>query len=122
MTTMAATVIILPPYTPSPPVPSYSPEPAHDERRVEHTPRSRTRPPAGNYIKKSGRETLVLTEQEEAAEHPTYGRHATISGFLALEDRETVSEVVLKVSFFSLDIVTESVSSFALHRSRAKWR
>ncbi|KAJ7156145.1 hypothetical protein C8R46DRAFT_857648, partial [Mycena filopes] len=86
----------LPPYSPSPAVPSYSPEPAHDEQRVEHTPRARSHP-TGNYIKQCGHDAVVLTEQDPRAEFPTYGRHATISGFVTLEDRETVSEIVLKV-------------------------
>ncbi|KAJ6562878.1 hypothetical protein DFH09DRAFT_1479060 [Mycena vulgaris] len=87
---------VLPPYSPSPAVPSYSPEPAHDEQRVEHTPRTRLHP-TGNYIAKSGRDAVVLTEQEENAKLPTYGRHASINGFVTLEDRETVSQIVLKI-------------------------
>ncbi|KAJ6501815.1 hypothetical protein DFH09DRAFT_1441489 [Mycena vulgaris] len=102
MTTFLAPVAsssVLPPYSPSPAVPSYSPDPAHDEQRVEHTPGRTTRlpRPTGNYIAKCGRDAVVLIEQEENAKLPTYGRHASIKGFVTLEDRETVSEIVLKI-------------------------
>jgi hypothetical protein len=88
---------VLPAYSPSSPVPSYAPEPAHDERRIQHTPRTHLRP-TGTYMKRSGRDTVVLTEQDASAEAPTYGRHDSINGFVNLEERDTVSEIVLKVS------------------------
>ncbi|KAJ7121631.1 hypothetical protein C8R44DRAFT_705551 [Mycena epipterygia] len=88
---------VLPPYTPAGLVPSYSPEPGHNERLIEHTPRSKSRVFTGNYLKKSGRDTLVLTDQDASAEFPTYGRQALINGFVSLGDRETVSKVVLTV-------------------------
>ncbi|KAJ6620974.1 hypothetical protein B0H10DRAFT_2215513 [Mycena sp. CBHHK59/15] len=99
---MPATVIAscsgaLPPYTQFAKVPCYSPEPARDELILEQTPRSRARAPTGNYLKKSGRDTVILTEQDENAEYPTYGRQGTISGLISVESRESVSEVVLKV-------------------------
>ncbi|KAJ6629305.1 hypothetical protein B0H10DRAFT_2208720 [Mycena sp. CBHHK59/15] len=101
----------LPPYTPSPPVPSYSPEPAHNERRVEHTPR-RAHAHTGNYIKKHGRETVILTDQDDKAEFPMYGRHASINGFVTVEDRETVSEVVLKIKG-KMDVMTSESGSLS---------
>ncbi|KAJ6501830.1 hypothetical protein DFH09DRAFT_1441523, partial [Mycena vulgaris] len=88
---------VLPPYSPSPAVPSYSSDPAHDEQRVEHTPGRTRLCPTGNYIAKSGHDAVVLTEQEENAKLPTYGRTASINGFVTLKDRETVSEIVLKI-------------------------
>ncbi|KAJ7488888.1 hypothetical protein FB451DRAFT_1223192 [Mycena latifolia] len=87
---------VLPPYSPSPAVPSYSSEPAQDEQRIELSPRTRLHP-TGNHITKCGRDAVVLTEQDTSAESPTYGRHASINGFVTLDDRETVSEIVLKV-------------------------
>lgn len=86
----------LPPYAPSPPAPTYSPEPADDETTVENT-RARSYTPAGNYIKHCGRETLILTGQDAAAKLPTYGHNRSVKGVVVLEDRETVSSVVLKV-------------------------
>ncbi|KAJ6517381.1 hypothetical protein C8R47DRAFT_960429 [Mycena vitilis] len=94
------TTSVLPPYTPSSVVPSYSAEPGHDERLIEHSPRTKPRGFVGRYIQKSGRDTIVLTGQDEnAGEHsnaPTYGRRGVINGFVSLEDREMVSEVLLK--------------------------
>ncbi|KAJ7260139.1 hypothetical protein C8J57DRAFT_1338297 [Mycena rebaudengoi] len=86
----------LPPYVPSPPAPTYSPEPADDETTVENT-RARSYTPAGNYIKHCGRETLILTGQDAAAKLPTYGHNRSVKGVVVLEDRETVSSVVLKI-------------------------
>ncbi|KAJ6571301.1 hypothetical protein B0H19DRAFT_936582 [Mycena capillaripes] len=88
---------MLPPYAPSSVVPSYSPEPGLDERLVQHSPRIKPRSFTGNYVQKSGRDTIVLTAQDEHAEVPTYGRQALIDGFVSLEDRDMVSEVVLKI-------------------------
>jgi hypothetical protein len=88
---------ILPPYAPSPPAPSYSPEPADDETTVEKT-HARSHTPPGNYIKECGRQTLILTGQDAAAAFPTYNRNCPVNGIVTLEDREIVSKVVLKVS------------------------
>ncbi|KAJ7166674.1 hypothetical protein C8R46DRAFT_265452 [Mycena filopes] len=86
----------LPSYSPSAAVPFYVPEPAHDEQRLEHTPRARSRH-TGNYIKQCGRDAVILIEQDPNAEFPTYGRLARINGFVSVEERETVSEIVLKM-------------------------
>ncbi|KAJ7121650.1 hypothetical protein C8R44DRAFT_981705 [Mycena epipterygia] len=91
------TTSVLPPYTPAGLVPSYSREPAHDERLIEHTPRPKSRVFNENYLKKSGRDTLILADQDATADCPTYGRQALINGFVSLDDRETVSKVVLTV-------------------------
>jgi hypothetical protein len=88
---------VLPAYTPSSVVPPYSPEPGHDERRLEHSPRRKVRTFSGHYIQKSGRDTVVLTAQDEHAETPTYGRAGLIGGFVSVEDRDMVSEIILKV-------------------------
>ncbi|KAK6977038.1 hypothetical protein R3P38DRAFT_3126242 [Favolaschia claudopus] len=87
---------ILPPYSPSPSAPSYSREPGHDEERIQLTPPAHVRS-TGTYTKKCGNDTVVLTEQDCGAEFPKYGRHASIDGFVTLEDRETVCEIVLKL-------------------------
>ncbi|KAJ7664505.1 hypothetical protein DFH06DRAFT_1324054 [Mycena polygramma] len=92
---------VLPPYTPSSVVPSYSAEPGHDERLIQHSPRTKPRGFVGKYIQKCGRDTVVLTGQDENAGEqsnaPTYGRRGVITGLVSLEDREMVSEVLLKV-------------------------
>ncbi|KAJ7062073.1 hypothetical protein C8F01DRAFT_1251889 [Mycena amicta] len=93
---MAALALAPPAYSPPPPVPSYSQKPAADESTVEHTPRIREHP-TGTYIKNSGGDAVVLADQDPTAEQPTYGRQGVISGFVSVDERETVSEIVLKV-------------------------
>ncbi|KAJ7619585.1 hypothetical protein FB45DRAFT_931157 [Roridomyces roridus] len=69
------------------------------EARLEQTPlRASPRHQTGNYLKKSGRDVLVLTNQDSCAPVPTYGRRGGIMGFVALENRESVDEVVLKIN------------------------
>ncbi|KAJ7234506.1 hypothetical protein B0H12DRAFT_1027959 [Mycena haematopus] len=89
-------LLTLPSYSPAPPLPSYSPDLAPGEERLDHTPRVRTHP-IGTYIKQCGRDAVCLTDQDANATTPTYGRHASISGFVVLEDRNTVSEIVVKI-------------------------
>ncbi|KAJ7145701.1 hypothetical protein C8R44DRAFT_655621 [Mycena epipterygia] len=125
MTTLSAPASsssLLPPYSPSPPVPSYSPEPAHDEQRVEHTPRAHSHP-SGNYIKKCGHDVVVLTEQDGTAEVPTYGRHASINGYVTLEDRTTVSEIVLKIKGTMDVMISEggSLTTKLVHDNYTIW-
>ncbi|KAJ7657794.1 hypothetical protein DFH06DRAFT_1044974 [Mycena polygramma] len=121
---MAATASssTLPPYSPPPPVPSYTPEPAHDEERVEHTPRAHSHP-TGNYMKKCGGDAVVLTEQDSSAEFPTYGRHGSISGYVALENRETVTEIVLRIKGTMDVMISEggSLTMKLLNESYTVW-
>ncbi|KAF9013315.1 hypothetical protein BDQ17DRAFT_1231603 [Cyathus striatus] len=102
----------LPGYAPPSPVPSYSYEPSCGERRLDHTPQPRaTRPPpTGSYIKKSGKTTIILSEQEEDIELPTYGRHAVVNGTLCLDASESISEVALKLEG-KLDLTTSEGGS-----------
>ncbi|KAJ7191617.1 hypothetical protein GGX14DRAFT_600022 [Mycena pura] len=112
----------LPPYSPAPPVPSYSPEPADDEERIELTPRAGAHP-TGNYIKTIGRDSVVLAEQEASAEFPTYGRRASIIGCVSLEDRQSISEIVVKIKGKMDVMITEGVSltSSLIHESHTLW-
>ncbi|KAJ7278456.1 hypothetical protein C8J57DRAFT_1307026 [Mycena rebaudengoi] len=90
--------LALPPYAPAcEDAPSYSPQPADDERLIDQTPSSRPRVPTGTYMKTSGRDTLALMEQDETAEVPMYGREASINGCVSVDEREMVSEVTLKI-------------------------
>ncbi|KAJ7661045.1 hypothetical protein B0H17DRAFT_1337289 [Mycena rosella] len=88
---------LLPAYTPPAVVPSYLPEPGNGERLIERAPHSKSRRATGNYIKKCGRDTVVLTDQDATAEMPTYGRQAHINGFVSMDKRELVLKVVLTV-------------------------
>ncbi|KAJ7157933.1 hypothetical protein C8R43DRAFT_1180114, partial [Mycena crocata] len=113
------TCSVLPPYSSSPPVPSYSPEPAQDEQRVEHTPRARAHP-TGNYIKKCGHDAVVLTEQEATAV-PVYGRNASINGFVTLGDRETICEVILKARKMDVMISGGSLTTKLVSDTYTLW-
>ncbi|CAA7262973.1 unnamed protein product [Cyclocybe aegerita] len=87
----------LPSYSPSVPVPSYSFELACGEQRLEHTPRVVHPPPTSVFVKKIGRTTVVLNEQEEGVSVPTFGRSAHISGTVCFEESCSVLGVVLQV-------------------------
>ncbi|KAF9483491.1 hypothetical protein BDN70DRAFT_873780 [Pholiota conissans] len=88
----------LPSYSSSSPLPSYSCELARGERLLQHTPRSRpTTQPTSVFIKKAGKTTIILNDQEEDATIPVYGRRGLISGNLVLEKSENILDVVLKV-------------------------
>nr|GAT51814.1 predicted protein [Mycena chlorophos] len=105
------TTIVLPPaYTPPPTVPSYSPKPTDGESTVSSTPRIGEHP-TGTFITKKGGDALVLAEQEPNAERPVYGRAAVVSGFVSIENRDTVSEVVLKVKGKMEFMISEGGSS-----------
>ncbi|KAK0504260.1 hypothetical protein EDD18DRAFT_1412473 [Armillaria luteobubalina] len=97
--------ISLPPYSKTAPPPHYSCDPSQGERRVEHTPRSGPRVSSGTFIKKRGRLTVVLTEQEDDATSPVYGREAAIHGALLLEKVDAVQLVQIKLEG-RLDMMT----------------
>jgi len=90
----------LPSYSPSSPLPSYSCELSCGERRLEHTPRSRSArlQPSSVFLKKAGKTTIILNEQHEGVTVPSYGRQALITGSLVFEQSETILEVVIKVT------------------------
>lgn len=94
-----ATSSELPSYSPSIPSPDYTCELACGERLLEQTPRSRSSrsAPTALFIKKAGKTTVVLNDQEEGASIPRYGRQDIISGTVFLEQGETITEVTLKV-------------------------
>ncbi|KAF5309350.1 hypothetical protein D9611_014027 [Ephemerocybe angulata] len=72
----------LPSYSPSIPAPLYSCEPSLDEQRLQLTPGTAAtrRTPTGSYIKRNGKITVILNEQEEGIDYPSYGRHGPING------------------------------------------
>ncbi|KAJ6575790.1 hypothetical protein B0H10DRAFT_1837595 [Mycena sp. CBHHK59/15] len=96
MPTAHSSLSSLPLYTPPAPLPLYSTDPAHDERVLQQTPQAPLIP-TGSYVRKCGREIIMLTRQEEDAELPTYGREAAITGVMTLEECKTVSEIVLQI-------------------------
>lgn len=80
------------------PAPSYSLEVLDGEHRLEYTPPTARRPiPTGTFTKANRRVSLILTDQEEGVDFPTYGRNATIRGEVFLKDRENIDNVTVKV-------------------------
>ncbi|KAF9262856.1 hypothetical protein L218DRAFT_959687 [Marasmius fiardii PR-910] len=88
--------LLLPTYTVSSPPPSYSCALASGEQLIQRTPRARARP-SGTFKKLSGGVTVALTEQEDDAVTPIYPRNSPLNGAVALEHRETVTEVKAKL-------------------------
>ena len=89
----------LPAYSPTAPSPSYSLDPTCGEQRLQLTPRSRSlhRTPTSTFVRKSGKTTIVLYDQEQDTRTPSYGRSANISGSLCLDESENVTGVTIKV-------------------------
>jgi hypothetical protein len=80
-------------------IPSYSSEPLAGEQRLELNPPVARRPiPAGTFTCESKRASLLLTQQEDGAAMPTYGRNGTIRGVLFLKSTDDILAVTLKVS------------------------
>ncbi|KAJ6505343.1 hypothetical protein C8R45DRAFT_817570 [Mycena sanguinolenta] len=119
---MSTEPLQLPAYSPPALLPSYSPDPATGEERLDHTPRTRTHP-TGTYVKQSGRDAVGLGDQDVGATIPVYGRHASINGFVSLEDRETVSEIVLKIKGKMEVMISESgsLATTLVHDSYTLW-
>ncbi|KAF8895614.1 hypothetical protein BD779DRAFT_1668859 [Infundibulicybe gibba] len=115
----------LPQYTPSLPAPSYSSSLSCGEQLLEQTPRTSTSrsTPTGTYVKKLGNTVLLLNDQEDGVEQPTYGRGGTISGILCFEDSEGISEVVVKVNGKLNVTISEggSNSTPTVHYKYAVW-
>ncbi|TFK70937.1 hypothetical protein BDN72DRAFT_818177 [Pluteus cervinus] len=87
----------LPIYSPSLPAPEYSYEPSSGEQRLDHTPNARRRIPTGTFVRKQGKVTIVLNDQEDNVQIPVYGRHGLISGTILIEEYLSIAEVTLKV-------------------------
>lgn len=104
----------LPSYTASPPPPSYSPDPAWGEQRIDQGARSLARArsnPTGTYTKTSGSVAVVFYGQEPDAQTPSYGRHAAVSGTIEFNKRDSISEIRLKVSSLNLWVSSMGGSS-----------
>jgi hypothetical protein len=73
-------------------------EPLSGEQRLElNPPVARRLTPAGTFTKDNGCFSLLLTQQEDGAALPTYGRSGIIRGAVFLKDREDILAVILKV-------------------------
>ncbi|KAF9242654.1 hypothetical protein BU15DRAFT_43937 [Melanogaster broomeanus] len=86
----------VPPYSPSPPSPSYSTELLPGERTVEHARRALSRP-VGVYRRITDNLTIILRDQHPGCIHPTYGRRAVVQGDLVLRNTDELTSVTLKL-------------------------
>ncbi|KAJ7464660.1 hypothetical protein B0H11DRAFT_1814903 [Mycena galericulata] len=115
----------LPLYSPSPPSPSYSQDPAYDETRLDLSPRMATPLlPTGVFAKTSGSATVVLFDQESNIPAPVYGRRATVRGTLVLDqDTRNISEVVVKLEgqLETATMESGSISTRTLSNSYSIW-
>jgi len=90
----------LPSYTPSPPAPDYTEDPAQGETSLGYSPRPgfRLRNPNCLFTKKiDDKVTLVLRGQEPDVENPWYGRDDLANGYLEFEEPERVTKITLLV-------------------------
>lgn len=87
----------LPRYSASVPAPDYSFEPLCGERTLEQTPRQTRPAPESTFIRRSGKSTVVLHNQEDNVRMPSYGRGAPIAGSVLFDSSSNVYEVVLEI-------------------------
>ncbi|KAJ2923693.1 hypothetical protein H1R20_g13403, partial [Candolleomyces eurysporus] len=123
---LSALTHTLPPYTPSPPAPSYSDHPACGERSLHYAAGGRFRPrnPASTFVKQFAKATVVLRGQEPNVRTPWYGRDEVISGFVTFENACRVSQVDILVEG-KLDIMmAEGISKVTtlVNSSSTLWK
>ncbi|KAJ3767559.1 hypothetical protein FB446DRAFT_696162 [Lentinula raphanica] len=91
----------LPVYSPSRSPPSYSPHLLDGEQTLARTSRFHSSSHlTGTFTKHSGEITVVLTEQDEDADVPCYGRQGLVAGSIILDSSlktEDIMAVCLKV-------------------------
>lgn len=79
-------------------LPSYSASPHPSEETLIFSPRSLAQTlPTGTFCKQSKHATVVLYNQEDGASKPVYGSRSSISGEIAIERKENVTGVDIKV-------------------------
>jgi len=85
------------PFLDSPP--AYSIEPACGEQRLELTPYQGRRRAllTSSIIKKFDKLTLMLHEQEDGVQIPSYGRNDVIDGTFCFDNPTNISSVVITV-------------------------
>jgi hypothetical protein len=93
---------LLPPpqYSPSTTAPEYSVEPGPSEQRLALAVRSRPAP-RGIVRRSHSGITVALRDQDESAEHPTYGRRGMVAGDVELANAQNVTSVTAMVRFHS---------------------
>lgn len=93
----------LPAYCPSRSPPSYSAHTLDGEQVLAQTTRFHSSShPTGTFTKHTGDITILLSEQDQDADVPSYGRLGLLAGSISLDSSlkvEDIVEVVLKVGF-----------------------
>ncbi|KIK98787.1 hypothetical protein PAXRUDRAFT_133477 [Paxillus rubicundulus Ve08.2h10] len=87
----------VPPYTPSPPSPSYSTNPLPGEQSIEHTRHASLQPLNGVCRRITDTVTVVLRDQRPGSIHPTYDRGGVVRGDLILKSADDLTSVTLKL-------------------------
>lgn len=88
--------------------PAYSFEPCSGEQRLELTPRHGHTPLTGSIIKRFAMLSLVLPEQEDGAQIPSYGRNGVIDGVFCFDDPSRIIKVMIKLHGKAETTTTES--------------
>lgn len=92
---------VLPTWTPSCPAPSYSQKPYGDEQSLGYSPRTRAIHilPDGRFFKKSRGASVLLYNQTEGCQLPTFGPHAPlVAGEVTIpSSRDRIISVTLKI-------------------------
>jgi len=86
----------LPQYSTSGPAPDYSFKPACGERTLQRTPCAIRSTTETAFIRKSGKTTVVLYNQEDNVKMPSYGREALVAGSLLFDSSDSICEVVFE--------------------------
>ncbi|KAF8843375.1 hypothetical protein BDN67DRAFT_897307 [Paxillus ammoniavirescens] len=87
----------VPPYTPSPPSPSYSTDLLPGEQIIEHARRASSQPLTGVCRRITDTITVVLRDQRPGCIHPTYDRGGVVRGDLILKSTDDLTSVTLKL-------------------------
>ncbi|TFK30285.1 hypothetical protein FA15DRAFT_581417 [Coprinopsis marcescibilis] len=118
----------LPPYTPSPPAPSYSDQPSTGEQSLQYTPRVGRAYvlPDSTYVKQFGRYSVVFLNQEQDARIPTYRQDALVSGYIELPlcglDRVTEVSVLIEGRLDLSIAGTHTDSVKTMHSTTVLWK
>ncbi|KAF7364905.1 hypothetical protein MVEN_00361000 [Mycena venus] len=87
-------------------IPPYSAEPSAGEECLSRPSVARSLR-TGQFTKTNGRITLTLKEQADGSPAPTYGPNDLVTGTIAIQGSESVTEVVLKL-FGRLDLAASN--------------
>ena len=85
-------------------LPRYSSRPSADEETVAFTPRAPAMLPQSTFVKEWSQAKLVLMDQEDGANMPSYGRYGQVIGELELNSTNRIVSVTAKVGANMRDV------------------